>query len=159
VGDVLLAQEIMAARAPVETAEQIQERGLARPRRAHQGDKVPFLELQRHPRQGGDDDFVHLVVFDQVDDACDRGHRRLRVRKAGNVPHGRGDYFCALVPPLPSPAEVGTSASFLAPGLPEGGTPSAGSAEGFRTTLSPTFRPDFTSTKRWLLRPTTIARG
>ncbi len=74
VGDVFVAEEIMAAGAAVEAAEQVQQRGFARAGRAHQGDEVAFLEVERHAGEGGHDDLFHLVVLDEVDDSSDGGH-------------------------------------------------------------------------------------
>ncbi len=71
VGDVLVAEEVMAAGAAVEAAEEVQQRGFAGAGRAHEGDEVAFLEVERHAREGGHDDLFHLVVLDQIRD-CER---------------------------------------------------------------------------------------
>ena len=52
IGHVHAFQQVVAARGRVETAEQVHERGLARARRAHDGEELPLLDGQRHAAQG-----------------------------------------------------------------------------------------------------------
>ena len=73
--DVFLAEEVVSGGRPVQAAEQVEQRGLARAGRAHQGDEVPFLDGQRHALQGLDGVRFEVVILDQADDADDGGHR------------------------------------------------------------------------------------
>ena len=73
-GDVLVAEEVLAAGRPVEAAEQVEQGGLAGAGRAHEGDEVAFLDGQGDAAKGGDDDRFQVVVLDQIDDASDGVH-------------------------------------------------------------------------------------
>jgi hypothetical protein len=77
VGYILGAQKVLPAGAAVEAPEEVQQGGLARPRRTHEGDEVALLDIQRDAGQRGDEDFVHLVLLDQIDNPDDGGHRQV----------------------------------------------------------------------------------
>jgi hypothetical protein len=61
-------------RRAVETGNQIQQRRLARPRRAEQADELALLDGHRHAVQRADGRFSHPVVFLQVAGLEQSGH-------------------------------------------------------------------------------------
>ena len=73
-GDVVRPKKVLAARAPVQAAEQVQEGGLSRTGRSHQGDEISFLEFQAYTADRWNYHLIHLVVFDQVNNAGNGGH-------------------------------------------------------------------------------------
>src|SRR5262249_37717233 len=71
-GNVFFAEEILAARGPVEAAEQVEQGRFTGSGWAHQGDEIALGDGQGHAPQGTDDDRFQVVVLDQVDDRSDR---------------------------------------------------------------------------------------
>src|SRR6202000_2798545 len=55
-----------AAGGRVHAANQVEKGVLAAPGRAGDGDEVAGVNLERHPPQGGNDDFAEVVLFDDV---------------------------------------------------------------------------------------------
>src|SRR5262249_10273101 len=73
-GDVFLAEDVATAGGPIEAAEQVEQRGFARARWAHQRDEIALLDRQRHAAQSAHGDRLEVVVLDQIDHLNDRGH-------------------------------------------------------------------------------------
>src|SRR5258708_7508404 len=71
-GDVLLAEEVLAGGRPIQAAEQVEQGGLAGAGGTHEGNKVARGKVERHAAQGADDDRLQVVVLDQVDHAGNR---------------------------------------------------------------------------------------
>jgi hypothetical protein len=87
--NVLVAEEVLPAGRPIQTAKQIEQRGLAGARRSHEGDEFALLDHQGDAAQGVYGDRLQVVVFDQIVDANDFGHEwicsGMKIRQAGTA--------------------------------------------------------------------------
>src|SRR5262249_10927784 len=72
----------------VEAAEQIQERRLARARRAHDGDELAATDVERHAGNGTYRLPAHAVILAQVGDVDDRRFAHSRTPNSAGRPAG-----------------------------------------------------------------------
>src|SRR5439155_15838221 len=81
--DHLALEDHLAARRPVEPAEQLEERALARSRRAHEGDELALLDRQGDAAQRLDRRFAQSIALREVAGLEDRRHGRSVSTTAG----------------------------------------------------------------------------
>ena len=80
--EVLAVDDDLALGGPVEAGDQVQERGLARARRPHQGEVLPFRDLEVEIRQDRDHELIAAVLFVDItqDDRRRLAHERIAFR-------------------------------------------------------------------------------
>ena len=73
---IITIQVVRAVRGPIEAAEDVHERGLARSAGAANRDELAGVDFERHAAQGAHLGVALVVDFDDVDQLDDDAHRR-----------------------------------------------------------------------------------
>jgi hypothetical protein len=84
--DLGFTDEDAPRRRAVDPGDEVQERRLAGPRRAHERDKVPFLDGQRELVEDGEDLRVARVLLDERVDLDEGGRHTALLRVRGISP-------------------------------------------------------------------------